>query len=78
MLSKLKKQGNLEQYDRIIQDQLQQGIVKPTGDEVKEREFYIPHKQVIYESAETTKMHIVYVACQPTQMPRLLPLIDCH
>ena len=52
----------MEQYDQIIQDQLVQGIVEPAKDEAKGKEFYIPHKPVVRESAETTKMHIVYDA----------------
>ena len=46
-------------YDEIIQDQLTEGIVvgEPNG-----REFYIPHKPVKKESAETTKLRIVFDA----------------
>ena len=65
-MHKLEKQGTLEQYNKIIQDQLQQGIVEPASDKVKGREFYIPHKPVILESAETTKMRIVYKASART------------
>ena len=62
LVRKLEKQGTLEQYDQIIQDQLAQGIVEPAEDEAKGKEFYIPHKPVVCESAETTKMRIVYDA----------------
>ena len=62
LVRKLEKQGTLEQYDQIIQDQLAQGIVEPAKDEAKGKEFYIPHKPVVRESAETTKMRIVYDA----------------
>ena len=61
--NRLEKQpGMLEQYDSVIQDQLAQGIVERVESEAKEREFYIPHKQVIRETAESTKLRIVYDA----------------
>ena len=56
LVRKLEKRGTLEQYHQIIQDQLAQGIVEPAEDEAKEKEFYIPHKPVVHESAETTKV----------------------
>ena len=52
----------LERYDSVIQDQLAQGIVERVESEAKEREFYIPHKPVIRETAESTKLRIVYDA----------------
>ena len=52
----------LERYDSVIQDQLAQGIVERVEGEAKEREFYIPHKPVIRETAESTKLRIVYDA----------------
>ena len=51
-----------EQYNEIIQDQLEQGIVEPAPAEVNGKEFYIPHKGVVKQSAETTKLRIVYDA----------------
>lgn len=52
----------LERYNNVIQDQLTQGIVEPVTGEAKGREFYIPHKPVIRETAESTKLRIVYDA----------------
>ena len=52
----------LERYDSVIQDQLAQGIVERVESKAKEREFYIPHKPVIRETAESTKLRIVYDA----------------
>ena len=49
----------LEGYENI-QDHPLQGIVELAGEEVEGREFYIPHKAVVREAAETTKMRIVY------------------
>ena len=59
---KLEKQGLLEQYDAIIKEQLAEGIVEPAEEQAVGREFYIPHKPVIRESAESTKLRIVYDA----------------
>ena len=64
LVKKLEKVPSyLDEYDRIIQDQLEQGIVERVNDEPQgEREFYIPHKSVIREAAESTKMRIVFDA----------------
>ncbi|XP_074629800.1 uncharacterized protein LOC141887949 [Acropora palmata] len=59
---KLENQGLLEQYDAIIKEQLVEGIVEPAEEQFVGREFYIPHKPVIRESAESTKLRIVYDA----------------
>ena len=59
---KLENQGLLEQYDAIIKEQLVEGIVEPAEKQFVGREFYIPHKPVIRESAESTKLCIVYDA----------------
>ena len=52
----------LEKYDNIIQEQLDEGIVERVVETPKDREFYIPHKPVIKETAETTKVRIVFDA----------------
>ena len=62
LVRKLEKQGELERYDNIIKDQLTQGIVEHAEEEVEGREFYIPHKAVLRDNAESTKMRIVYDA----------------
>ena len=54
--------GLVDRYDEIIQDQLARGIVERASEEPQGREFYIPHKLVIHESAESTKMRIVFDA----------------
>ena len=61
-IRKLEQKGILEQYDAIIKDQLAENIVEPVGEHVVGREFYIPHKPVIRETAESTKLRIVYDA----------------
>ena len=50
----------LEKYDEIIQEQLAEGIIEKVTDEPKGKKFYIPHKPVIRESAESTKIRIVF------------------
>ena len=50
----------LEKYDKIIQEQLAEGIIEKVTDKPKGKEFYIPHKPVIRESAESTKIRIVF------------------
>ena len=64
LVKKLEKEPNqLDEYDRIIQDQLEQGIVERVTDEPHgEREFYLPHKPVVREAVESTKMRIVFDA----------------
>ena len=63
LLKKLQKTPNLlTQYDEVIQDQLAKGIVEKVTSDPVEREFYIPQKPVIRESAESTKLRIVFDA----------------
>ena len=63
LVRKLEKQpGMLQKYDGIIQDQLSQGIVERMHSEPQGTEFYIPHKAVIRETVESTKIRIVYDA----------------
>ena len=60
-MRKLKKQpGMLQKYDDIIQDQLTQGIMEQPLKEPERKQFYLPHKAVVRETAESTKIGIVY------------------
>ena len=53
----------LKQYHGIIQQQLEEGILEHAPDEPTGKQtFYMPHRPVIKEQAETTKMRIVYDA----------------
>ena len=76
MVRKLEKQDILETYDRIIQDQIDQGIVERVKEDAVGKEFYIPHKPVVRESAETTKTRIVYDASARAN-PKAPSLNDC-
>ena len=55
-----------ERYDEIIKDQLAQGIVEIADKEPVGREFYIPHKAVVRDAAESTKVRIVFDASAKT------------
>ena len=61
LVKRLKKAGKLDDY-AIIKEQLQEGIIEEAPPAATGQEFYIPHKAVVRESAETTKMRIVYDA----------------
>lgn len=62
LVQRLKKTGKLKDYDAIIQEQLHEGVIEEAEMPASGREFYIPHKAVVRESAETTKTRIVYDA----------------
>ena len=72
LVRKLKRDGNYEQYDGIIREQLEQGIIEEASNKPVNKEYYLPHKAVVKKSAETTKLRIVYDAsakeqsCQPS------------
>ena len=57
---KLRKSGKLKEYDAIIREQLKEGIVERAPNEVVGQEYYMPHRAVIREGAESTKMRVVY------------------
>jgi len=65
-----------DEYDAIIREQLQNKVAEVTPEEIMGKEFYIPHKAVVRETAETTKMRIVYDA-SARATPELLSLNDC-
>ena len=44
LVRKLERNGKYEEYDSIIQEQLQEGIVEPAPKVATGREFYIPNK----------------------------------
>ena len=62
LVQRLKRNGKLEDYDAIIQQQLEEGVAEEAEEPAQAKEFYIPHKAVIRDSSETTKMRIVYDA----------------
>jgi uncharacterized protein (DUF427 family) len=58
-LQRLTTTGLSAQYDAVIDDQKAQGIVKEAPSEPQSKEFYIPHKEVVRETATSTKLHVV-------------------
>ena len=56
----------LQEYDPIIKDQLNKGIVEPVGDsdqqEVGHIHHYLPHQLVIRKDKKTTEVQVVYDA----------------
>nr|XP_058950553.1 uncharacterized protein LOC131778181 [Pocillopora verrucosa] len=62
LVQRLKKTGRLDKYDAIIQDQLREGIVEEADMPASGKEFYIPHRAVVRENVESTKMRVVYDA----------------
>ena len=69
LIRNLNRSKNLEAYDKIMQEQIAGGIVEKVTESGKceetqnsEKIFYMPHRAVIRESAESTKLRIVYDA----------------
>ena len=63
LLSKLKRNPELfVEYDSKIKEQLTVGIVEHAANHPDKSEFYIPHKPVLREAAESTELRIVYDA----------------
>ena len=53
--------GKLEQYHKVMLDQINTGILEPILDQLSgDQVHYIPHHAVFKENAETTKLRIVY------------------
>ena len=52
-----------EEYEKIIEDQLRDGIIERVPEESSgERTFYMPHKPVVRDNATTTKVRMVFDA----------------
>ena len=62
LMRKLNRSSITEKYDQIIQEQIQEDIVQSAPEKPNGHEFYIPHKPVIRENADSTKLRIVYDA----------------
>ncbi|CAB4033869.1 Hypothetical predicted protein, partial [Paramuricea clavata] len=59
---KLKKNELFEEYNAVIEEQLQKGIVEAAPEIPTGNVYYIPHKAVVKKEAESTKLRIVYDA----------------
>ena len=66
MLTRLKKEaGILREYDSVIKEQLEKGIVEqvPSNEcDVIGEVHYLPHHPVVRKDRETTKVRVVYDA----------------
>ena len=62
LVKRLKRAGQLDDYYAINKEQLQEGIIEEAPLAATGREFYILNKGVVSESAECTKMRIMYDA----------------
>ena len=61
LIKKLQKVPiNLDEYDKIIQNQLKKGIVERVSNETLGKENVLLHKAVIPEAAQSTTMRIVF------------------
>ena len=82
LMGRLKSQPEvLKQYDQVIQEQLDQGVVEPVSTtqastQTVGKTHYLPHHEVIRTDKETTKLRIVYDASSRAQ-PHLPSLNDC-
>lgn len=74
LLQRLKQDPEVfAEYDAIIKNQLQQGIVEivePSG-RTGERVHYLPHHAVVRRDKETTKLRVVYDASAKSSGPSL-------
>ena len=61
-MKRLKSNDRYHDYDAIIQQQLDEGVIEVAPVEATGTEFYIPHKAVVKNSAESMKLRIVYDA----------------
>ena len=62
LIKRLQRQQLTDAYEKGIYEQLAEGIIEPAPKTANGRTFYIPHKPVIRETAETTKLRVVYDA----------------
>ena len=62
LIKRLQRDGNYEGYNNVIQEQLQSGVIETAPAEPKGKEYYIPHKAVSKQDAETMKLRVVYHA----------------
>ena len=62
LVKRLKSNDRYHDYDAIIQQQLDEGVIEVAPVEATGTEFYIPHKAVVKNSADSTKLRIVYDA----------------
>ena len=60
LLRKLSQKNMLGNYDDVIRKQLAEGVVERALAKASGREFFLLHRAVVHEGAETTKLRVVY------------------
>ena len=72
LLRRLRQDTNLfSSYHRVIQDQIEQGIVEPALPTNDNKAHYLPHHPVIRQDRATSKVRIVYDASARSNGPSL-------
>ena len=66
LLNNLKSNDQFNTYNEIIRDQQENGIIEKVDEksQCQNNEYYMPHKAVVREAAQTTKVSIVYDASE--------------
>ena len=62
LLRRLQRTGMLDKYDAVIREQIEEGVVEKAPVQVTGKEFYLPHRAVVRDNAEATKLRVVYDA----------------
>jgi hypothetical protein len=77
-LLRLKKEPEvLQEYDRVIKEQLELGIIEPVVElERADKIHYLPHHAVVRKDAKTTKVRVVYDASSK-ETKKGVSLNDC-
>ena len=75
LLTRLRKKPEIfEEDEKVIRNQLKEGILEIGDDSTPVRVgqvYYLPHREVIWEKRETTKLHVVCDASLKTKGPSL-------
>ena len=61
----------LREYDKVIKDQEQKGIVETVNSEAVAKVHYLPHREVVRSDKQTTKLRIVFDASAKREGPSL-------
>ena len=63
LVQRLEKQPELyDKYEEIIKEQEKEGIIERAPEKSTAKEFYLPHRAVVKQSAESSKIRIVFDA----------------
>ena len=74
---KVRKNGKLEKYHKVMLDQINTGIIEPIPDQLGGKQVhYIPYHAVFKENAYTAKLRIVY-DCSSKESNDVSSLNDC-